>query len=56
VLPDRFDPLFGAPAEPGSRFDWPDFDIAGFPFDLNDLLLGGPSLVGELLADSEETT
>lgn len=56
VLPDRFSPLLGSTAEPGSRFDWPEFEVAAFPLDLNDLLLGGPSLVEELLTDSEETT
>ncbi|MEV7095925.1 hypothetical protein AB0M80_24060 [Amycolatopsis sp. NPDC051045] len=56
VLPERFSPLLGSTTEPGSRFDWPDFEVAGFPLDLNDLLLGGPSLVEELLTDSEETT
>ncbi|WP_410610276.1 hypothetical protein [Amycolatopsis sp. lyj-109] len=55
VLPEPFDPL-AAMASPARPFGWPDFEIAGFPFDLDELLLGGPSLVEELLTDSEETT
>ncbi|SFR22904.1 hypothetical protein SAMN04488564_106408 [Lentzea waywayandensis] len=57
-LPDvvpraRLDPFDVAPA--GRGFGWPALDVARFPFDLNELLLGGPPLDG-LLANSEETT
>lgn len=52
------------PAVPGpmgsqaieQRFDWPGTDIAPFPFDLTDLLLGGPDPLTGLLSNHEGTT
>jgi hypothetical protein len=55
VLPVRFDPSAGMAAGADRGFDWPSFDVARFPFDLDDLLLGGPPLVEGLLTNSEET-
>jgi hypothetical protein len=51
VLPSVPGPV--GPREVERRFDWPGVDVAPFPFDLTDLLLGGPDPLAGLLNDSE---
>lgn len=51
VLPAVPGPV--GPREVEQRFDWPGVDVAPFPFDLTDLLLGGPDPLAGLLNDSE---
>jgi hypothetical protein len=57
-------PEFVLPAVPGpvgprvieQPFNWPGVDVAPFPYDLADLLLGGPDPLAGLLTDSEGKT
>lgn len=53
VLPAVPGPV--GPREVAQRFDWPGVDVAPFPFDLTDLILGGPDPLAGLLNDSEGT-
>jgi hypothetical protein len=54
VLPSVPGPV--GPREVEKRFDWPGVDVAPFPFDLTELLLGGPDPLAGLLNDSEGKT
>jgi hypothetical protein len=58
-VPELVLPSVPGPAGPRAveqRFDWPGTDVAPFPFDLTDLLLGGPDPLAGLLHDPEGKT